>query len=245
MSGHSKWATIKRKKAKTDSKRSSIFTKLAKEITVAAKLGGGNLESNARLRLAVQNARKNSVPKDAIERAINKGAGSDSANLTEIVYDGYGPGGIAIVVECTTDNLNRSAANIRSYFNKVGGNFGSSVRFMFSQKGVFIIQDNNFDSESFIFELLDAGAEDAELNDGFYTVICPFEQYGQMIAFFEAHKIEPESTTLEWIPANHTGTDIENATKVMKLIDLLEDDDDVQHVYHNLELTDELLEKIS
>lgn len=245
MSGHSKWATIKRRKAKVDGKRSSVFTKLAKEITVAAKLGGASIESNARLRLAVQNARKNSLPKDAIERAISKGVGADSASLSEIVYEGYGPGGIAIVVECATDNLNRSAANIRSYFNKVAGNFGSSVRFMFAQKGVFLIPDNNYDHETFTFELLDAGAEDVEFNEGYYTVMCPFEDYGKMIAFLDIQQIEPESTNLEWIPANRTTTDIENATKVMKLIELLEDDDDVQNVYHNLELTDELLEKLT
>jgi YebC/PmpR family DNA-binding regulatory protein len=247
MSGHSKWATIKRKKAITDSKRSAVFTKLIREITVAAKTGGPDPDSNARLRLAIFQARKSNVPKDVIERAINKAGGSDAANYQETVYEGYAAGGVALMIECATDNTNRTVANLRAALTRGGGSLGTSgsVGYMFERKGVFEIPVAGIaDEDDFIMAIIDAGAEDVEKGEEFYTVTCAFENFGAINAKLEALKIEPESSTLQRIPTNTLTLDVENAQKVLKLIEKLEEDDDVQHVFHNMELTEELMQAL-
>jgi len=244
MSGHSKWSTIKRKKGALDAKRSKAFSKIIKEITVAVKEGGGtDPDSNPRLRTAIANAKGVNMPKDNVLRAISKAGDKDSANFTEVTYEGYAPGGIGIFVECTTDNLQRTVSNVRSYFTKHGGSLGKngSLSFIFDRKGVFNFPIGDLDIEELELEIIDAGAEDIELEDGFVTVTTALEDFGTMQKKLEELNIETESAKLERIPNNTEALDVESAKKVLKLIDVIEDDDDVQAVYHNLEMTDELV----
>ena len=245
MSGHSKWATIKRKKGAADAKRGKIFTKLIKEITISAGLGGPDPAGNPRLRLAIQNAKGANMPKDNIERAVKKGSGENADSYVAPTYEGYGPHKVAIFVECSTDNLNRTVANIRSLFSKNGGSLGTngSLEFIFSRKGVFTIpQPSNFDEESFTLEMIDAGAEDVEVSDGYVTVTCAMEDFGPVQKKLEEMKIEPENAELRRIPSVTKQLDDEALKQALKLIDALEDDDDVQTVYHNIEMTEEQLE---
>lgn len=246
MSGHSKWATIKRKKAALDSKRSAIFTKLLREITVAAKLGGPSPDANARLRLAITAAKKSSVPKDAIERAVNKGGDADSASLQEVVYEGYGPHGVAILVECTSDNPTRTVANMRMYLSRAGGALGTSgsVDYLFERKGVFQLPVSAMDEETLTLELLDAGIEDIESDGEFYTITCPFEAFGAVSGKLEELKLEPESSDLVRQPMTTVQLTGEQLEKVLVLVEKIEEDDDVAKVFHNLELTDEVLESL-
>jgi YebC/PmpR family DNA-binding regulatory protein len=244
MSGHSKWSTIKRKKGALDAKRSKMFSKIIKEITVAVKEGGGpDPESNPRLRTAIANAKGVNMPKDNISRAISKAGDKDSANFQEVTYEGYAPGGIGIFVECTTDNLQRTVSNVRSYFTKHGGSLGKngSLSFIFDRKGVFTFPAGDLDLEELELELIDAGAEDIEVEDGFITVTTALEDFGSMQKKLEELNIETESAKLERIPNNTETLDVESAKKVLKLVDVIEEDDDVQAVYHNLEMTDELI----
>jgi YebC/PmpR family DNA-binding regulatory protein len=244
MSGHSKWSTIKRKKGALDAKRSKAFSKIIKEITVAVKEGGGtDPDANPRLRTAIANAKGVNMPKDNVSRAISKAGDKDSANFTEVTYEGYAPGGIGIFVECTTDNLQRTVANVRSYFTKYGGSLGKngSLSFIFDRKGVFTFPIGEWDIEELELEIIDAGAEDIELEDGFVTVTTALEDFGTMQKKLEELEIETESAKLERIPNNTETLDVESAKKVLKLIDVIEEDDDVQEVYHNLEMTDELV----
>jgi YebC/PmpR family DNA-binding regulatory protein len=244
MSGHSKWSTIKRKKGGIDSKRSKVFSKLVKEITVAVKEGGPDPDSNPRLRVAVSNAKGVSMPKDNIQRAINKGADKDSASFIECTFEGYASGGIAIFLESTTDNQQRTIANVRSYFNKNNGSLGTngSLSFIFDRKGIFTIPLGKLVADDFEMEMIEAGAEDMQFEDGYFTVTTAMENFGSMMKKLEALKVEPESSGLQRIPKETTVLDLESARKVMKLVDLFEEDDDIQAVYHNLELTDELME---
>jgi YebC/PmpR family DNA-binding regulatory protein len=246
MSGHSKWSTIKRKKGALDAKRSKIFSKIIKDINISVKENGPDPEANPRLRLAIANAKGANMPKDNIARAINKAADKDAANFTETTYEGYAPNGIAVYVECTTDNVQRTVANVRSYFNKFGGNLGTngSLSFLFDRKGVFTVPKADIDQDEFEMELIDAGAEDIELEDEFFTVTTAMEDFGSMIKKLEELGIEPESASLQRIPKETTKLDIESARKVMKLIDMFEEDDDVQDVYHNLEISEELMEEM-
>jgi YebC/PmpR family DNA-binding regulatory protein len=246
MSGHSKWSTIKRKKGALDAKRSKIFSKIIKDINISVKESGPDPEANPRLRLAIANAKGANMPKDNIARAINKAADKDAANFTETTYEGYAPNGIAVYVECTTDNVQRTVANVRSYFNKFGGNLGTngSLSFLFDRKGVFTVPKADIDQDEFEMELIDAGAEEIELEDDFFTVTTAMEDFGSMIKKLEELGIEPESASLQRIPKETTKLDIESARKVMKLIDMFEEDDDVQEVYHNLEISDELMEEM-
>lgn len=246
MSGHSKWSTIKRKKGALDAKRSKIFSKIIKDINIAVKDGGPDPEGNPRLRLALANAKGANMPKDNIARAINKASDKDAANFTETTYEGYAPNGIAVYVECTTDNIQRTVANVRSYFNKHGGNLGTngSLSFLFDRKGVFTIPKADIDQDEFEMELIDAGAEEIELEDDFITVYAAMEDFGSMMKKLEELGIEPESASLQRIPKDTVKLDIDSARKVMKLIEAFEDDDDVQNVYHNLELSDELMEEL-
>lgn len=243
MSGHSKWSTIKRKKGAADSKRSMIFSKMIKEITVAVKEGGNDPDSNPRLRLAINNAKGVSMPKDNIQRAINKGSDKDASNFQEMTFEGYANGGIAIFIEATTDNAQRTISNIRSYFNKYNGNLGTngSLSFLFDRKGVFSVPAGDLNQDDFELELIEAGAEEIELEEGFFNITTAMEDFGNMMKKLEELKIEAESSELQRIPKDTTVLDLETAQKVMKLIEVFEDDDDVQAVYHNMELTDDLL----
>ena len=248
MSGHSKWSTIKRKKGALDAKRSKIFSKLIKEITVAVKEGGGaDPDGNPRLRMAISNAKGVSMPKDNIERAINKGKDKDAASFTELTYEGYLPNGIAVYVECTTDNTQRTVANVRAVFTRAGGSLSTngSLSFIFDRKGIFLVPKGDLDQDEFEMELIDAGAEELELDEeGFFHITTSMEDFGSMAKKLEELNVEPESAELQRIPNDTKTLDLESAQKIMKAIDTFEDDDDVQKVFHNLEITDELMEEM-
>ena len=246
MSGHSKWSTIKRKKGGIDSKRSKVFSKLVKEITVAVKEGGPDPDGNPRLRVAISNAKGVSMPKDNIQRAISKGTDKDSASFIECTFEGYANGGIAIFLEATTDNQQRTISNVRSYFNKHNGNLGTngSLSFIFDRKGIFTIPQGTLDADDFEMEMIEAGAEDMQLEDGYFTVTTAMENFGSMMKKLETLKIEPENAELERIPKETSVLDVESARKALRLIELFEEDDDIQAVYHNLEMTDELMESL-
>jgi len=246
MSGHSKWSTIKRKKGAIDAKRGKIFTKIIKEIIIAAKEGGSDPEANARLRLAVQNAKGANMPKDNIERAIKKATGSDAESFIETTFEGYASNGIAVFVECLTDNNNRTVAAVRSAFNKHGGNLGTngSLSFLFERKGVFTLKNEGLSLDDIELEMIDAGAEDFEIDGDTITVTCSKEDFGSVNRKLNDLGIEPDEAVLKRIPNDTKKLDLESAKKVLRLIDTLEDDDDVQYVYHNLEMTDELAEEL-
>ena len=242
MSGHSKWSTIKRKKGANDAKRGKIFTKIIKEIMIAAREGGGDPETNARLRLAVQNAKGANMPKDNIERAIKKAVGTDADSYVETSFEGYAPGGIAIFAECLTDNNNRTVANVRSLFNKHGGKLGTngSLSSLFDRKGIFTVKNEGFSSEDLELELIDAGAQDFEVDGETITITCAREDFGSVNKMLNELGIEPEEAGLKRIPNTTKTLDLESSKKVLRFVESLEDDDDIQNVYHNLEITDEL-----
>ena len=245
MSGHSKWSTIKRKKGALDAKRGKLFTKLIKEISIAAREGGGDPLANPRLRLAVANAKANNMPKDNIERAIKKASGADAVEYVETTYEGYGPYGVAIYVECTTDNTNRTVSSVRSAFTKHGGNLGTngSLEFLFDRKGVFNIPfPEGMDEEEFTLEMIDAGAEDVEVEDGEINVTCDMADFGKVQKKLEEMEIETENAELQRIPKNLVSLNDDDFMKVMKLVEVLEDNDDVQKVFHNLDVTEQQME---
>ncbi len=245
MSGHSKWSTIKRKKGANDAKRSKMFTKIIKEITVAVKEGGDDPESNPRLRLAIANAKGVSMPKDNIARAINKGSDKNSSNYEEVSYEGYAPHGIAVFVDCTTDNIQRTVANVRSIFNKFNGSLGKngSLSYLFDRKAIFVLKEEDF-NDDIELEIIDAGAEEYEIEDGEVTITTSFEDYGNMMSKLDELNIEPTSAEIERIPKNTETLDVDAARSVLKLVDMLEDDDDVVSVFHNLEIPDELIKEM-
>jgi len=242
MSGHSKWSTIKRKKGAVDAKRGKIFTKIIKEIIIDAKEGGGDPESNSPLRLAIQNAKGANMPKDNIERAIKKAVGSDAESFVETTFEGYGPCGIAVFAEGLTDNNNRTIATIRSAFNKHGGSLGTkgSLNFLFDRKGIFTIKNEGISIDDVELAMIDAGAQDFEVDEDRLTITCAKEDFGSISRKLGELGIEPEEAGLKRIPNDTKKLDIEAAKKVLKFIETLEDDDDIQNVYHNLEMTDEL-----
>ncbi|HBE40856.1 MAG TPA: YebC/PmpR family DNA-binding transcriptional regulator [Bacteroidales bacterium] len=246
MSGHSKWSTIKRKKGAADARRGKIFTKIIKEIIIAAREGGGDADSNARLRLAIQNAKGANMPKDNIERAIKKAVGADAESYVETTFEGYAPNGIAVFVECLTDNNNRTVASVRSAFNKYGGNLGTngSLSYLFDRKGIFTINNEGLSTEDLELEMIDAGAEDIEIDEDTITITCLREDFGNVSRKLGELGIEPEESRLQRIPNDTKKLDVESAKKVLKFIEALEDDDDIQNVYHNLEMTDELAEAL-
>lgn len=246
MSGHNKWSTIKRKKGALDAKRSKIFSKIIKEITVAVKESGSDPDGNPRLRLAIANAKGASMPKDNIQRAISKGSEKDSASYAETTYEGYANGGIAIFIEATTDNTQRTISNVRSYFNKYGGSLGTngSLSFIFDRKGIFTVPQGSLDRDEFEMAVIDAGAEDIQFDEGFFTIYTAMEDFGLMMKKLEEMNIEPESAKLQRIPKDTTKLDLESSKKVMRLIEIFEEDDDIQAVYHNMEITDELMESM-
>jgi YebC/PmpR family DNA-binding regulatory protein len=246
MSGHSKWSTIKRKKGAADAKRGKKFTKIIKEIIISAREGGGDPDSNARLRLAIQNAKGANMPKDNIERAIKKAVGADSVSYTETSFEGYAPHGIAVFAECLTDNNNRTVASIRSAFNKYGGNLGTngSLSFLFDRKGTFTIKNEGLNIEEMELNMIDAGASDFEVDVDTITITCAKEDFGNVSKKLAELEIEPEESGLKRIPNDTKKLDVESAKKVLKFIEVLEDDDDIQNVYHNLEMTDELADAL-
>ena len=241
MAGHSKFANIKHRKGAQDLKRGKVFTKIQKEITVAVKTGGGgDPEMNPRLRLALANARGVNMPKDNIERAIKKAVGGQGENYIEVTFEGYGPDGTAVFVECATDNNTRTVSNIRSYFNKYGGSLGKDgcLEFIFTRKGIFHLKTEGLDEDDFTMEMIDAGAEDVEVEEGIFTVICEMEEFGNISKKLQELQIEPLEAGLKRIPSTTKAVNQSNYPKFEKLIDIIEDDDDVQKVYHNAVLNE-------
>jgi YebC/PmpR family DNA-binding regulatory protein len=248
MSGHSKWATIKRKKASTDQKRGNLFTKLVKEITIAAKMGGGDPNGNPRLRLAIDTARANSMPMDNIQRAVKKGTGElEGATYDEITYEGYGPGGIALIIETATDNRNRTVADIRHLMSRNGGSLGESgsVAWMFQRKGSIDVPKSAVTEERLMELLLDAGLEDLEAGDEqFYTVLTDVKDLETAKKALEEARTPFENAKVDLLPDNYVELEAEDATKAIRLIDALESCDDVQVVYSNMEISENALESM-
>ena len=245
MAGHSKWANIQHRKGKQDKLRAKQFSKLSKEITVAAKLGDPDPAKNPRLRLAVKEAKSVSMPKDVIDRAIKK-SGGVTEDFFEIRYEGYGPNGIAIVVEAMTDNRNRTASNVRSYFAKNGGNLGEtgSVSFLFDRLGEIAYKPGAGDADTVMMAALEAGASDVDSDAEGHWIYCADSDLNEVSVALEASLGESETARLIWKPQTLTVLDLEVATKLMKLIDTLEDDDDVQNVVGNFEIPDAVMEQL-
>lgn len=243
MAGHSKWANIQHRKGRQDAARSKLFSKLAKEITVAAKMGDPDPDKNPRLRLAVKEAKSQSVPKDVIQRAIDKSQAAGGEDYKEIRYEGYGPGGVAVIVEAMTDNLNRTASTVRSTFGKHGGNLGEtgSVSFMFERKGEILYPAETADEDTVMMAAIEAGAEDVESSDDGHTIYTADTDLNDVSTALEAELGEAESTKLIWKPTTTTELDLDGAQKLMRLIEVLEDDDDVQRVTANFDISDEVM----
>jgi len=246
MSGHSKWSTIKRKKGAADAKRSKMFSKIVKEITVAVEEGGPDPDANPRLRLAISNGKGISMPKENIERAISKGKDKDAASFLELTYEGYLSHGIAVYIECTTDNQQRTVSNVRAIFNKYSGNLGTngSLSFLFERKGIFDIPTGELDHDEFELEMIDAGAEDIEIEDDFFSITTAMEDFGKVQKKLEELQIEPENAELQRIPHETVKLSDEHTKKTLKVIEIFEDDEDVQKVFHNLEISEELMEEM-
>ena len=247
MAGHSQFKNIMHRKGRQDAVRSKMFSKLAREITVAAKMGTPDPAMNPRLRLAVQNAKAQSMPKDNIQRAINKASGGDSENYEEVRYEGYGPGGVAVIVEALTDNRNRTASNVRAAFTKAGGALGEtgSVGFMFDRVGEILYPASAGDAEKVMEAAIEAGAEDVKSDEEGHLITCAFEDLGEVAKNLEAALGEAETVKAVWLPQTQTALDEDKAATMMKLLDALEEDDDVQNVYSNFEVSDEMLERLT
>ena len=243
MSGHSKWSTIKRKKEKTDGQRAKIFTKLGREMAVAIKEGGADPNNNGKLREIIAKAKANNVPNENIDRAIKKAAAdSDKSDFYEITYEGYGLGGIAVMVEALTDNRNRTAADVRHYFDKYGSGLGQTgcVSFLFEQKGVLVIADENLTEEKLMDDCLEAGAEDFSIEDGTAEITTTPEEFQQVRDALSAKGYRFESAEIEYVPSTYVSLpDEESIAKMQKLLAQLEDNDDVQNVWHNWEMPEE------
>ena len=247
MAGHSKWAGIKHKKAIVDARRGKLFTKLARHITVAAKEGGGDPTGNPALALAIQKAKDASMPKDNIQRAIDKGtgAGADAASFESVLYEGYGPGGVALLVEALTDNRNRTGSEVRHLFSKHGGSLGEpgSVAYLFDKKGVIAIDGERHDEDDLIVAV-DAGADDIESDEGTFEVITDPSSLTAVREALEAEGIAFERAEVVYRPQTRTPIDEEQATRLMKLIDALDDNDDVSEVHANFDVDAEVLERV-
>ena len=245
MAGHSKWANIQHRKKAQDAKRGKLFTRLIKEIVVAAKAGGSDLDANASLRTAVDKAKSQSVPKDAIERAVKRGAGElDGSDYEEIRYEGYGPAGVAVIVDCLSDNRNRTVAEVRHAFTKAGGNLGQSgsVAYMFNNVGVLLYAPEH-DEDNIMEAALDAGAEDIIVaDDGSIEVLTTAEDYVAVKQAMTDAGVEPEDSELTMRASNNAELDLDDAQKVLRLVDVLESSDDVQDVYYNAEIPGEAYE---
>ncbi len=248
MSGHSKWSTIKRKKGAADAKRGALFSKLNKEITVAAKAGGDEIESNPRLRTAVAKARSNNMPADNIDRAIKKGAGGlDGVVYEEIRYEGYGPGGTAIMIDCLTDNKKRTGPEVRTIFSKNGGNLGETgcVSYLFSRKGMIIIEAGQTSEDDMIELLIDYDIEDIKTEDDNVVIFTSPEAFNDINEIIVDKNFKLALNEITSIPSNSVQLDEKKAFQCLKLIDLLENQDDVQNVYSNYDITDEIMKAIS
>ena len=247
MAGHSQFKNIMHRKGRQDAVRSKIFSKLAREITVAAKSGMPDPNMNPRLRLAVNNAKAQSMPKDNIERAIKKAQGGEGDNYEEVRYEGYGPAGVAVIVEALTDNRNRTASNVRAIFSKAGGAMGEtgSVAFMFDRVGEIYYPAKAGDADAVMEAAIEAGADDVQSDDDGHTIYCAFEDIGEVSSALEAALGEAESVKAIFKPQNSTPVDAEKGASLMRMIDNLEDDDDVQNVYANFEMSEEDMAKLS
>ena len=247
MAGHSQFKNIMHRKGRQDAAKSKMFSKLAREITVAAKAGLPDPAMNPRLRLAVQNARAQSMPKDNIERAIKKAQGNDAETYEEVRYEGYAPGGVAVIVEALTDNRNRTASNIRAAFTKAGGALGEtgSVSFMFDRVGEIVYPAAAGNADAVMEAAIEAGADDVQSDEDGHVIVCAFENIGEVTAALEKALGEAESVKTVWRPQTSTPVDEERAQSILKLIGVLEDDDDVQNVYANFEVDDATMAKLS
>lgn len=246
MAGHSKWANIQHRKGRQDALRSKLFSKLSKEITVAAKMGDPDPDKNPRLRMAIKEGKSQSLPKDVIDRAIKKSQVGEGDEYEEIRYEGYGPNGVAVIVEAMTDNRNRTASNVRSLFTKNGGNLGEtgSVGFMFDRMGEITYPASIGDADTVMMAAIEAGAADVESSEDGHIIWCADTDLNEVSTALEADLGESDSTKLVWKPTTTTEMDLESMQKLMKLIDALEDDDDVQRVTSNFEATDEVMEAL-
>jgi YebC/PmpR family DNA-binding regulatory protein len=247
MSGHSKWSTIKHKKGAADAKRGKIFTRIIKEMTVAARMGGGDVDGNPRLRAAVAEAKASNMPKDNIDRAIKRGSGElDGVVYEELTYEGYGPGGVAIMVETMTDNTNRTTPEIRHAFEKCGGNMGAqgSVRFQFERKGYFAVEKSAATEDRLMEVALEAGADDLQTDDAeIYEIYTTPEAFEQVRQALEKNKIPTVEAKLGQIPSNYVKLDEQKSKQMMRLMEMLDDQDDVQNVWTNADIPEELMEE--
>jgi YebC/PmpR family DNA-binding regulatory protein len=243
MAGHSQFKNIMHRKGRQDAMRAKLFAKLAREITVAAKIGQADPAFNPRLRLAIQAARAENMPKDNIERAIKKAQGGDAENYAEIRYEGYGPGGVALIVEVLTDNRNRTASEVRSYFTKSGGNLAETgaVSFMFERVGVIEFDAKVASEDAMLEAAVEAGASDVVSSEAGHEVICPADRFAEAVRTLEARFGAPRKAALAWRAQNTVAVDDENGEKLIRLIGTLEDNDDVQNVYANFEISDALM----
>jgi YebC/PmpR family DNA-binding regulatory protein len=248
MSGHSKWASIKHKKAVVDSRRGKLFTKLARAITTAARDHGGDLEGNPALQLAVQKARDASMPKDNIERAIAKGtgAGADTAAIEDVMYEGYGPGGVALLIEAMTENRNRTGADVRHLLSKHGGSLGEpgSVAYLFDKRGLIIVDAERY-SEDDLMPAIEAGAEDIAEDEGVFEVLTEPGELTAVRAALEEAGVEVQSFEVAWLPKARVPVDEDDAGKILRLIDALEDNDDVDSVHANFDIDADVLERVA
>lgn len=247
MAGHSKWANIQHRKGAQDAKRGKLFTKLLREVTVAAKAGGGDPASNARLRAAVEKAHGGNVPKDTVERAVKRAAGDlDGASIEEVRYEGYGPGGVAVMVDCMTDNRNRTVSEVRHAFTKCGGNLGTdgSVAYLFSQVGQLSFPDS-MDEERLMEAALEAGADDMVINDdGSFDVLTSPEEFGTVKDSLSGAGLEPEQSEVTMRPANNISVGLDEAKQMVRLLDMLDEADDVQQVYSNADISEDILAQL-
>ena len=242
MSGHSKWSTIKRKKGAADAKRSKEFSRIVKEVSIAVKEGGADPENNPRLRVAIANAKGVNMPKDNIDRAISK-ADKDGEDIQETSFEGYLPNGIAVYIECLSDNNNRTVSNIRAIFTKRGGNLGTngSLSFLFDRKGVFTIPKGDLDPDDLQMEIIDAGVEDFQVEEETFVITTALEDFGNVQKKLEELNIEPENAELQRIANDTKVLSPDDAIKILKIVEEFEDDEDVQNVFHNIEITDEVI----
>ena len=245
MSGHSKWATTKHKKAAVDAKRGKLFTKLIREITVAAKAGGGSVEANPRLRFAMQKAREANMPSDTMERAVKKGTGElEGVSFEEVIYEGYGPGGVAILVEAVTDNKNRTSSELRSLFSKRGGNLAGagSVGWIFKKKGYFLVDKQGANEEKLMTLALENGAEDMRNEGSTFEITCEAKEFERLKEVLQQSPFKVQTAELTSLPSSHVKVDGEPARQLLQLIESLEDHDDVQNVYANFDIPEEILQ---
>ena len=244
MSGHSKWSTIKHKKGAADAKRGKIFTKVIKEITVAARIGGGDVDGNPRLRLAVQKAKEVNMPQENLIRAIKKGTGElEGVQYQEISYEGYGPGGVAIFMEVMTDNKNRTIGELRAVLDKNGGNMGENgcVAWIFEKKGIITIMISEKDEEELLELVMDAGGDDLQIVDDYYEITTSVESFESVRKAIESSGLKVQSAQLTRIPQNTVNVEEKNCKSLLRLMDMLEDHDDIQKLYSNFDITDELM----